>query len=51
MQPQLGMWKRFIISLLKVDKCSLSWVCGRGLLEVYYGWRDAAAAGDVEEVY
>ena len=34
MQPQLGIWKRFIVSLLVVDRCSLSWGCGRGLLEV-----------------
>ena len=28
MQPQLGIWKRFIRSLLGVDRCSLSWcVC------------------------
>ena len=25
MQPQLGIWKRFIRSLLGVDRCSLSW--------------------------
>ena len=24
---------------------------GRGLLEVYWGWTDAASAGDQEEVY
>ena len=24
---------------------------GRGLLEVYQGWTDAASAGDLEEVY
>ena len=54
MQPQPGIWKRFIKSLLVVDRgspprdleeayrrlllvdrCSLSWGCGRGLLEVY----------------
>ena len=34
MQPQLGMWKRFIRSLLRVDKCSLSWGFRRGLLYV-----------------
>ena len=51
MQPQLGMWKRFIRSLLWVDRCSLSWGCGRGLFEVYYGWTDAASACDLEEVY
>ena len=51
MQPQLGIWKRFIRSLLGVDRCSLSWGSGRGLLEVYQGWTDAASAGDLEEVY
>ena len=51
MQPQLGIWKRFIRSLLWVDRCSLSWASGRGLLEVYWGWTDAASAGDQEEVY
>ena len=62
MQPQLGIWKRFIASLLGVDRgsirsllgvdrCSLSWASGRGLLEVYQGWTDAASAGDLEEVY
>jgi len=30
---------------------SLSWASGRGLLEVYWGWTDAASAGDHEEVY
>ena len=50
-QPQLGMWKRFIRSLLVVDRCNLSWGSGRGLLEVYQRWTDAASAGDVEEVY
>ena len=45
MQPQLGIWKRFIRSLLGVDRCSLSWGSGRGLLEVYSGWTDAASAG------
>jgi len=29
----------------------LSWASGRGLLEVYWGWTDAASAGDQEEVY
>ena len=28
-----------------------SWGSGRGLLEVYQGWTDAASAGDLEEVY
>ena len=49
MQPQLGMWKRFIRSLLRVDRCSLSWASGRGLLEVYQVWTDASLAGDQEE--
>ena len=51
MQPQLGIWKRFIISLSEVDRCSLSWGSGRGLLDVYQGWTDAASACDLEEVY
>ena len=51
MQPQLGIRKRFIRSLLRVDRCSLSWASGRGLLEVYWGWTDAASAGHQEEVY
>jgi len=34
-----------------VDRCSLSWASGRGLLEVYWGWTDAASSGDLEEVY
>ena len=51
MQPQQGISKRFIIRILVVDRCSLSWVSGRGLLEVYWGWTDAASAGDQEEVY
>ena len=51
MQPQLGMWKTFIISLLVVDRCCLSWGCERGLVEAYQGWTDAASAGDLEEVY
>ena len=50
MQPQLGIWKRFIRSLLGVDRCSLSWGSGTGVLEVYLGWTDAASAGDLEEV-
>ena len=41
----------FIRSLLGLDRCSLSWASGRGLLEVYWGWTDAASAGDQEEVY
>ena len=51
MQPQLGIVKRFIRSLLRVDRCSLSWGSGRGLLEVYEGWTEVASAGDQEEVY
>ena len=51
MRPQLGFRKRFIRSLLGVDGCNLSWGSGRGLLEVYQGWTDAASAGDLEEVY
>ena len=51
MQPQLGIWKRFIRSLSEVDRCSLSWGSGRGLLVVYQRWTDAASAGDLEEVY
>ena len=50
MQPQLGMWKRFIRSLLGVDRCSLSWGSGRGLLEAYLGWTDAASDGDLEKI-
>ena len=51
MQPQLGIWKRFNRSLLGVDRCSLSWASGRGLLAVYWGWTDAASAGDQEDMY
>ena len=50
MQPQLGIWKSFIRSLSGVDRCSLSWGFGRGLLEVFLGWTDATSAGDLEEV-
>ena len=50
MQPQLGVWKRFIRSLVVVDGCNLSWGYGRGLLEVYQRWTDVASAGDLEEV-
>ena len=45
MHLQLGIWKKFIRSLLGVDRCSLSWASGRGLLELYWGWTDAASAG------
>ena len=51
MQPKLGIRKRFIRNLLGVDRCSISWGSGRGLLEIYLGWTDAASAGDLEEVY
>ena len=51
MQPQLKIWKRFFRSLSEVDRCRLSWGSGRGSLEVYQGWTDAASAGDLEEVY
>ena len=50
MQPQLGISKRGIRRLSEVDRCSLSWGSGRGLLEVYWGWTDAASVGDLEEV-
>ena len=46
MQPHLVIRKRFIRSLLRVDRCSLSWASGRGLLKVYWGWTDSASAGD-----
>ena len=51
MQTQLGLWKRFIRSLLKVDSCSLRWGSGEGLLKVYKWWTEAASAGDLEEAY
>ena len=51
MQTQLGIWKRLIKSLLVVNRCSLRWGSGRGLLEVYPGWTGADSAGDMEEVY
>ena len=51
MQPHLGMCKRFIRKLSGVDRCGLNWGSGRGLLEVYWWWTDAASAGDQEEVY
>ena len=55
MQPQMGIWKRFCRSLSDVDKFSLNWESGRGLLEVYWGWTDAPSFEDVEggllEVY
>ena len=51
MQTQLGIWKKFIRSLFGVNRCSLSWGSGRGLLEVYKLWTDAASAEDLEEVY
>ena len=46
-----GIRKRFIRILLGVDRCSLIWGSRRGLLEVYWGWTDAASAGHLEEVY
>ena len=51
MQPQLMIWKWFVRILSEVDRCSLSWGSGRGLLEVYQRWTDAASVGDLEEVY
>ena len=51
MQAQLEMWKRFIRNLLVVHRFSLCWGSGRGLLEVYQRWTDAASVGDLEEVY
>ena len=51
MQPHLEILKRFIRSLSGVERCRLSWGSGRGLLEVYQRWTDAASAGDLEEVY
>ena len=50
MQPQLGIWKRFIRSLSGVDRCILSLGSCRGLFEVYYGWTDAASDGDLEKI-
>ena len=49
-QLRLRIWKRFIRSLSRVDRCRVSWGSGRGLLEVYLGWTDAASAGDLEEI-
>jgi len=43
--------KRFIRSLSRVDRSSLSWGSRRGLVEVYQGWTDADSAGDLEDVY
>ena len=51
MQPLLGIWKRSIRILSEVDRCNLSWGSGRGSLEVYLGWTDAASARGLEEVY
>ena len=53
MQLQPGIWKKFIRSLLGVDRCSLSRGSGRSFLEVYQisVWADAASAGDLEKVY
>ena len=51
MQIQLGIWKRFIRSLLVVDRCSLSWGFGRSFYQVYYWGTELAEAEDLEEVY
>ena len=55
-EPWYGTWHQRWrdaqrLQWLRVDRCSLSWASGRGLLEVYQGWTDAASAGDLEEVY
>ena len=50
MHPVLGIWKRFITSLSREDRCCLSWGFGIGLFEVYRGWIDAASDGDLEDV-
>ena len=34
-----------------MDRFRLRWGSGRGLLEINWGWRDAASALDLEEVY
>ena len=47
MQPQLGIRKRFIRSLLGWTDAASAGASGRGLLEVYWGWTDAASAGDL----
>ena len=47
----VGIWKRFITSLLVADRSSCGWGFGRGLLQVYERWKDAAEAGDLAEVY
>ena len=51
MQPQLGIRKRFIPSLLLGDRISLGWGLGRGLFQVYLWGTESAVAGDLEEVY
>ena len=51
MQPQLEISKRFIRSLLVVDRCSLGWGSGRVLLEFCQKWTYAVSSGDVEEVF
>ena len=51
MQPQMGIWKRLVRSLLGVDRCRINWGSGRSLLEVYLWWTDSTSAGDLEEVY
>ena len=40
-KPHLGMLEKFVGILAGVDRCSLSWGSGRGLLEVYLGLADA----------
>ena len=63
MQLWLGIWQRFITSLLVGNRCGCGWGLGRGLLQVY-SWAfdkglfqdyscgtDAAEAGDLAEVY
>ena len=35
MEPEMGMWKRFVRSLSEVNGCSLSWGFGRDLFQVY----------------
>ena len=51
MQPQLGIWKRFIRSLSEVDRCSLSLGFEKSVFQVCQWWTDAASTGDLEVVY
>ena len=51
MQPQLGIWKRFIPSILVGDRISLGLGFGRSLFQVDWWGTDSAEAGDQEEVY